>query len=89
MKEHYFNIAFLYFAHIIGPALPKDLFGSSMIEIQGGAFLFGGEDGGSYNSAIYQLSCSSGICSWETLNQGLKVARSYIVAIPVPDPFCT
>ena len=61
-----------------------------MLEIQGDVFLFGGEDSSYvYNSVIYQLSCSSGICSWATLNQGLKVARSYIVAIPVPDPFCT
>ena len=57
-----------------------------MVEIQGDAFLFGG--GYPYNSAIYQLTCASGICSWSTLNQELKVARSLTVAIPVPDTFC-
>ena len=59
-----------------------------MIEIQGDAYLFGGFDAGKWNSAIYQLSCSSGICSWSIINQELKVARSYAVAIPVPDNFC-
>ena len=58
-----------------------------MLEIQGDVFLFGGADD-YYNSVIYQLSCSSGICSWATLNQGLKVPRYFTVAIPVPDSFC-
>ena len=73
----------------LGPPLPKKLFGHSIVEIQGDAFLFGGRDNTyNYNSVIYQLSCSSGICSWSTLNQALKVGRSYTVAIPVPDNFC-
>ena len=59
-----------------------------MVEIQGDAFLFGGYDGSNRNSAIYQLTCSSGICSWSTLNQELKLARDYTVVIPVPDTFC-
>ena len=60
-----------------------------MLEIQGDVILFGGRDSGNaYNSAIYQLSCYSGICSWATLNQGLNVARQDTVAIPVPDSFC-
>ena len=59
-----------------------------MLELQGDIFLFGGYDGGFFSSAIYQFSCSSGICSWVSLNQGLKVARQYTVAIPVPDSFC-
>ena len=61
-----------------------------MVEIHGDAFLFGGSVSGwsGGKSAIYQLSCSSGICSWSTLNQELKVARSDVVAIPVPDTFC-
>ena len=72
----------------LGPALPKALEGFSMLEIQGDIFLFGGADDYIY-SAIYQLSCSSGICSLATLNQALKVGRRYTVAIPVPDSFCT
>ena len=72
----------------LGPPLPKALYGISIVEIQGDAFLFGGYSGG-YNAAIYQLTCFSGICSWSTLNQELKVGRRYTVAIPVPDNFCT
>ena len=73
----------------LGPPLPKALRSLSMLEIHGDAFVFGGMDSGyNYNSAIYQLTCSSGICSWSTLNQELKVARAYTVAIPVPDTFC-
>ena len=85
MKGHLFNI---YFLLTLGPPLPKALNGVSIVEIQGDAFSFGGYDGGS-NSAIYQLTCSSGICSWSTLNQELKVGRYWTVAIPVPDNFCT
>ena len=71
----------------LGPPLPKALSRFSMLEINGDAFVFGGYGGG-YNSAIYQLTCSSGICSWSTINQELKVARNRLVAIPVPDTFC-
>ena len=85
MKGHLFNI---YFFLTLGPPLPKALYGISIVEIQGDAFLFGGYGGG-YNSAIYQLTCSSGICSWSTLSQELKVARYNHVAIRVPDNFCT
>ena len=73
----------------VGPPLPKALIGISVVEIQGDAFLFGGRDSGwNYNSAIYQLTCSSGNCSWSTLNQELKVPRYYTVAIPVQGNFC-
>jgi hypothetical protein len=73
----------------LGPPLPKTLSGISMLEIHGDAFVFGGIDSGyNYNSAIYQLTCSSGICSLSTLNQELTVGRWHTVAIPVPDTFC-
>ena len=85
MNGHLFNIHFLL---TLGPLLPKVLEGPSIVEIQGDAFLFGGYHGGNYNSAIYQLTCSSGICSWSTLNQEMKIGRRNIVAIPVPDNFC-
>ena len=85
MKGHLFNI---YFLLTLGPPLPKALCCFSIVEIQGDAFLFGGRPSSGYNSAIYQLSCSSGICSWSTLNQELKVGRRWTVAIPVPDNFC-
>jgi hypothetical protein len=59
-----------------------------MLEIQGDIFLFGGSDENAYTSTILQFSCSSGIGSWSTLNQGLKVARGLTIAVPVPDYFC-
>ena len=70
----------------LGPPLPKALCCFSMLEIHGDAYIFGGYGSG-YNSAIYKLTCSSGICSWSTLNQELKVARGETVAIRVPDDF--
>ena len=89
MEGFCFSNFFFFLFLTLGPALPKALSGHSMLEIQGDVFLLGGGDSFIvYNSAIYQLSCSSGICSWATLNQGLKVARTYTVAIPVPDSFC-
>ena len=76
----------------LGPTLPKALAETSVVDIQGDGFLFGGRDSSwneqSVQSAIYQLTCSSGTCSWSTLNQELKVARLYTVVIPVPDTFC-
>ena len=59
-----------------------------MLQINGDVFLFGGTNDANVYSAIYQLSCSSGTCSWATLNQGLKVERSFSVGIPVPDSLC-
>ena len=85
MKGHLFNI---YFLLTLGPPLPKGLYDISIVDIQGDAFLFGGYGDGGLNSAIYQLTCSSDICSWSTLNQEMKIGRRYTVAIPVPDNFC-
>jgi hypothetical protein len=57
-----------------------------MVEILGDAYAIGGGD---EESSIYQLSCSSGLCSWTTLNQQLKTGKSSAIAIPVQDHFCT
>ena len=75
------------------------LAGFAIQEIQGDVFVIGGRDYSSsgtgthghngYQSAIHKLSCSSEVCSWSTINQELKVARNYLVAIPVPESFCT
>ena len=86
MNGHCFFTSF-FFLLTLGPALLKALYGHSLLEIQGDVFLFGGADS-DYNSAIYQLSCSSGICSLASLNEGLNVARYYTVTIHVPDSFC-
>ena len=70
--------------------MPKALYGHSMLEIQGDLFVFGGDaSGDGYQSAIYKMSCSSAVCNWTTTNQELKIARSFLVAMPVPEYFCT
>jgi len=75
-----------------GPALPKALKSSSMVELGDNLYIIGGRSsGGSFGlnkNEIHQLSCFSGNCSWTTLIQQLKVARSYLVAIPVDNTFC-
>ena len=70
--------------------MPKGLSGHSMLEIQGGLFVFGGRDeNGGYQTEIHKISCSSGECSLTTINKELKVARQNPVAMSVPDYFCT
>jgi hypothetical protein len=70
--------------------MPKALLGHSMLEIQGDLFVFGGSDENwNMQSAVHKMSCSSEVCSWTTINQELKVARELLVAMSVPDYFCT
>ena len=72
-----------------------------MLEMSGDGFLFGGYsdedydydedylgDVSAWQSSIYQLSCSSGLCSWTELSQQLEVERRGHVAIPLQDNFC-
>ena len=73
------------------PPLPKALERFSLLEIHGDACDFGGVYDFDYNLAIYQFICTSGICSWSTINQELKVGRyltEMTVVIPVSDTFC-
>ena len=74
----------------LGPALPKALRGSSMVELGDNLYIIGGfsNDGSGLQNEIHQLSCISGLCSWTTLTQQLKVARQQLVAIPVDNDFC-
>ena len=70
--------------------MPKALYGHSMLEIQGDLFVFGGWDENlNEQLAVHKMSCSSEVCSWTTINQELKVARELLVAMSVPDYFCT
>ena len=68
--------------------MPKGLYYHSMLEIQGDLFVFGGLSSG-FQSEIHKMSCLSEVCSWTTINQELQVARINLVAISVPDYFCT
>jgi hypothetical protein len=87
MKALLFHL-FFSFLLTLGPPLPKAIEGLSMLEMHGDTYVIGGSSG-AYESSIYKLSCSSGLCSWTTLNQQLKVGRSHLVAMPVQDNFCT
>ena len=61
-----------------------------MLQIQGDVFVFGGKDQEDVDQTeIYKLSCYNEDCTWTTLNQTLKIKRSHLVAIAVPDSFCT
>ena len=60
-----------------------------MVELGENLYIIGGYSDGSGNqNEIHQLSCFSGLCSWTTLTQQLKVAREYQVVIPIDDTFC-
>ena len=78
----------------LGPALPKVLADSSMVELGENLYIIGGLKidesslGWIHENEIHQLSCVSGSCSWRTLSQQLKVARQLLVAIPVDNNFC-
>ena len=74
----------------LGPALPKPLAQNSMVELGENLYIIGGQtnDGSGVQNEIHQLSCFSGLCSWKTLTQQLKVATSYLVAIQVDNTFC-
>ena len=74
-----------------GPALPILLIYHAMVEVGGNLYIFGGyiPDGGGYQKNIYKLTCVSRYCEWTTLEQQMKVARGFLVVIPVDDSFCT
>ena len=67
--------------------MPKTLSGVSAVVIKGDLYAIGGY-GGNSQTAIHRLSCSSGNCSWTTMDQELKVARDFLVAMAVPNDLC-
>ena len=78
----------------LGPALPKKIYGASMVEVGDNLYIIGGWSSNGpigqigFQKEIQQLSCASGLCSWKTLKQQLKFARRWLVAIPVNDIHC-
>ena len=84
--KHYLLIIFYSFT--LGPQMPKIIFGHSMVEAGGSLYAIGGDSPGESirrQKSIYQLSCYSKNCTWNTLNAVLKGARSFTVAIPLMD----
>ena len=47
--------------------------------------VMGGESNGSYSSSFYQLSVENGIFKWEKMKPELKIPRSHLVAMTIPD----
>ena len=69
--------------------MPKKLRGLSAVVLNGDLYAIAGQDeNGDYQTAIHRLSCLSGNCSWTTMDQELKVARGYHVAMAVPSDLC-
>ena len=69
--------------------MPKKLKGLSAVVLNGDLYTIGGRDeNGALQTAIHRLSCSSGNCSWTTMDQEFKVARGYLAAMAVPNDLC-
>ena len=69
--------------------MPKKLSGLSAVMLDGDLYAIGGYDeNGDEQTDIHRLSCSSGNCSWTTMDQELKVGRDFQVAMAVPNDLC-
>ena len=83
------------FVSFAGNSLPKELQGHAIVSIGDDIVVIGGfnyydydydyYDDNNYN--LYKLSCQNGNCQWTTLPQRLKSARSFMVAMAIPDDF--
>ena len=91
---------FFFFLPTIGPRMRNEqgtLWGLCcfpMLEIQGDLYTFGGESE-SHNDpdkkrTIFKLTCDNRKCKWsQFFSWSYRDERSHLVAIPVPDSFCT
>ena len=92
---------FFFFLPTIGPRMRNEqatLWGLCcfpMLEIQGDLYTFGGESE-SHNDpdkkrTIFKLTCDNRKCKWSQFFHWGRYGdeRSHLVAIPVPDSFCT
>ena len=69
--------------------MPKKIYHPSVAELGNDLYTLGGySPEGGYQAAIHKLSCTSRVCTWNTINQQLQVAKAYSVAIVVEDSFC-
>ena len=68
--------------------MPKKLYDLSAVVLDGDLYAIGGYGGGAWQTAIYRLSCSSGNCTWTTMDQELKVSREGHISIAVPNDLC-
>ena len=68
-----------------GPDLDDALSGHSMVPLELGQAIIGGETNGEYTNTIYHLKCSQKLCDFTKLGAELSVAGGSFVAIPIPD----
>ena len=72
--------------YVLGPDLPKPLFGHGMVNYGTDLVVMGGFSNGSgYSSSFYQLSVENGIFKWEKMKPELKIPRWGFVAMIIPD----
>ena len=71
-----------------GPYLPKPLLAHSMVSTENSLVVLGGVDNfdeDSVSKDLFELSCLESGCQWREMEQKLKVGRSHMVAMMVPD----
>ena len=77
------NLCFTFFI-TSGPDLEDALSGHSMVPLELGQAIIGGETDTRTNK-IYHLECSQETCYLSKLEAELSIARESFVAIPIPD----
>ena len=69
-----------------GPYLPKPLLAHSMVSSKNSVVILGGLDNvDGVSKDLFELSCLETGCQWREMEQKLKVGRSHMVALMVPD----
>ena len=74
-----------YFFQISGPLLSLSLRFHSMVRLEKGQAILGGESSNDFQAKIYSMTCSNRNCIISLLNRELSVPKGYFVAIPIPD----
>ena len=69
---------------LLGPSLPKALYGHAMVTLDKDVVALGGYSSGS-QSSLYLMTCQNKVCEWQTMSQKLKIDRASFVAMLIPD----
>ena len=73
---------------LTGPKLPKPLSNHAMVLIEGDLVVIGGITAGpKLSSDLFRLTCANRKCKWYPLQHQLKIARSDMVAITIPNDY--
>ena len=78
----FFNQQFL----LLGPPLPKPLYGHQMLSWDTNLVVLGGKSSRtSWSSSLYQLECKGGVFTWQTMEAKLTKAKSAFAAMKIPE----